>query len=134
ALEAVGLTLGGGAIAGVSFLELLSVSGAAAMLFLVLEGAFGLLAGGLATLLWLLALGPIFTSGNCPEELALAFQAAVVFFFWRAETGRGSPAANGLGVGMAAAACALLRPNLAVLGLVSGVLVLARAMANGGGE
>ena len=110
-IDAAGLLIGRGSIAGVWLIELLSLSIAALAGFSLLKRAFGILPSFFGSVAWLVSLVFVLEGGNLTEEFALPLQFVALFLFVRAQS-RGPTAWQGLAIGATGAAAFLLRQNL----------------------
>jgi hypothetical protein len=101
---------------GIWIIEFLSLSGAAVIGFLVLRGGFGNSSALLGSVVWLGSLPWVLEGGNLTEEFALPFQFGLLYLFWRAEDLH-DYARRGIGIGIAAGLCLMLRQNLVGLSI-----------------
>lgn len=110
-IDALGLFIGGGSVWGVWFLELVSLSIAAVIGFILLDRAFGFVPAVFGSVAWITSLGLVLEGGNYTEEFALPFQFAALYLFWQSEK-QGRYAWRGFFIGVMLAACFLLKPTL----------------------
>jgi hypothetical protein len=120
-INALGLWLGGGSAWGAWLVEAFCLAAAAWLGYRLLEQAFGRLPAFFASLLWIYALARVLSGGNLTEEYALVFQFLALFCFWNLLRKPGSRLPGFL-LGLATAACMLLRPNIA--GTIAAVLIV----------
>ncbi len=109
-IDAAGLALGGGTRWGIWAMEVVFLLGAAVSAFIGLRRSFGLVAGLLASIVWLTALSLVLEGGNLTEEYSLLFSFASLWLFtliWRRPASPWLHAAIGLIFGLDF----LTRPN-----------------------
>ncbi|MBM3120613.1 MAG: hypothetical protein FJZ97_00325 [Chloroflexi bacterium] len=129
-VNALGLALGGGAEAGVWFLEVLALGSAGLLGYVLLRGQFGFGPALLSTAGWLATVGYTIRPGNYTEEYGLPIQFAALLLFTHAEGGSARRRSL-VGVGLALAGLALLRPNNTGVAVSILVLMMLEAMTPG---
>jgi hypothetical protein len=126
-IDALGLLLGGGSMTGVWTLEFVALVAAAALGFLSMRSSLGDVPAFLAGAISLVSLAFVLGRGNFTEEYALPFQFLILLLFERAVRSS-RPGAPLFGLGLAAGACFLLRPNCLALPAAAIVCLTAKGV------
>jgi 4-amino-4-deoxy-L-arabinose transferase-like glycosyltransferase len=128
-INAAGLSLGGGHVAGIWVLSLAATVGAVALLHLAVRERLGVAASLFGALFFGTSLIGVVEQGNFVEQYALPLQAAAVLLLarWSAARAAGSRAAftPGLALGALATLAFLLRQNLIGAAVGVGLVVAA---------
>jgi hypothetical protein len=122
-INALGLWIGNGSLAGVVFLEHVFLLIAVWLCYLFLVESFGRLPAIFATVVFLLSVVLILYPGNAVEQYALPIQFLALYSFWKAETSSSSKVYSFL-IGATAAIGLLLRPNIVGLQLSIGLYLV----------
>ena len=120
-INALGLLLADGRW-GVWSLELMAVATATLLGFYVFKRAFGLWPALFAATLFVVELRLVLDKGNMTEEYALPLQMLLLWLICRAIESRRT--AYYFGIGVAAALCFLLRPNIVGIPVAFGLILL----------
>ena len=124
-IDAVGLVLGRGSVAGVRLIELMSLSVAALAGFSLLKRAFGSLPSFFGSVTWLFSLVFVLLGGNRTEEFALPLQFVALYLFVRSQP-EGPAQWRALAIGATGAAAFLFRQNLVGVWLAIAIYLLLR--------
>lgn len=114
-INALGLFLGNGSSWGVWLLEVVSLSFAAIIGFILLDEAFGVIPAMFGSVAWLVSLFIVLEGGNLTEEYALPFQFAALSLFVTSELLR-RYSWRGYVIGLTSGAAFFLRQNLIGVG------------------
>ncbi len=126
-IDALGLAMSSGSRWGVWLLEFVAVLIAAWVGYGLMKRAFGTWPAIFAVILFLLELRLVLDLGNLTEEFALPFQVALLWLFWRGTNTKQVLYYFLIGVG--AALCFLLRPNIIGIPLAIGITIGWQAFA-----
>lgn len=121
-IDAIGLAVADGSRWGVWFMELAAVVSAALISFSLFKRAFGVWPALFASTLFVLELRLVLDKGNLTEEYALPFQFLLLWLILRVVEYR-RPIIY-LAIGVLAAMCFLLRPNIVGIPLALGLMLL----------
>lgn len=121
-INAIGLAISGGSRWGVWCIELGAVICAALASFAFFKRAFGAWPAIFASSLFVLELRLVLDKGNMTEEYALPLQFVLLWLIWRAMSNK-HPGFF-FSIGVVAALCFLLRPNIIGIPLAFGLILL----------